>query len=106
MTAPPVPGDDDETSVARRTYFGRNGSPEITVAFPFSKVEVSRSDEEARAGALAALDAVASLIQIVEALAAASTADERRNVGRDLQQLRTDLGEIVSAMTVRGDDPT
>ena len=105
MTDAPAPADhDDAGGGTRRTYFGRNGSPEVTVAFPFSKVEVSRNDDEARAAALAALEAIASVAEMVEALAGAANAADRQRVGRDAQQLRADLNEIVASLSAHGDD--
>ena len=61
-----VPGAPGRTVIG-----GRHGSPSVTVAFPFSKIE--HVDSELR-------DLVEELALLVGLLAAATTDDERRRV--------------------------
>ena len=62
----------------RTVIGGRHGSPSVTVAFPFSKVE--HVDSELR-------DVVEELVLLVARLAAATTDDERRAVADASREL-------------------
>jgi hypothetical protein len=63
MVEKPVSGDPGEQSTARAapahrmTVFGRQGSPTVTLALPFSRVEVKADDASPLVAELAALTA-------------------------------------------------
>jgi hypothetical protein len=85
----------DEQS-GKRTYFGRQGSPEITVAFPFAKVEVTRSDEALRTSIVAALQSVDALAEQIIALARASTDADRDAVVTAVHEVRAELDAVLT----------
>jgi hypothetical protein len=72
-------GEEIAPSAAGRTVIGgRHGSPSVTVAFPFSKVE--HVDSELRG-------LVEELVALVARLAGASTDDERASVADASREL-------------------
>ena len=88
---------------ARPTYMGRNGSPEITIAFPFSKVEVARGDESLRASVLAAFEAIDSLAEQIALLARAESKRERLEIAGAIDVLRAQVAQVVTEIGMTGD---
>lgn len=92
--APPeLPAED---GAGRRTYFGRQGSPEITVAFPFAKVEVTKADDALRPFMVATVQALDVLAEQVHELARAGSKAERAAVADAIAALRTDLDDLIT----------
>lgn len=80
MSEPDTP-DPAEPPTGDRIYYGRNGSPTVTVALPFSKIEVTE-DADLRS-------AVVEVIGLVRRLADASS--------RSRADAKADLAEVARA---------
>jgi hypothetical protein len=103
LAVDPTEPNEDRPRV-RQTYFGRQGSPEVTIAFPFSKVEVTKADDAMRSALLATVRSLDALAEQVGELAGASSDKSRSRVESSVKKVRGELSELLTRLASPPDD--